>query len=607
MTRPNLLLRLAGAALPAALLLLAAPPARAQNVYPRLALYCLIPHDGYPFVDSTGTLDPVTISQVARYEEIVLSASPVTEYHPEILAALRAQNPRFKALAYVTGEDVYPVNDADSLVHFPTRYYHMVRDLDGLLYNRGGGLYGSYRVNLAKRDAQGHLIVAESIADLFYNAIVSTGIWDGMFVDLYCDDIGWTQSPAESIDYVRAGYTDQGTFLQSYSAGADTLASRLRRLCGSSTILVGNCGQGTRYALFNGWMRENFPYQNGATWYENMFRAVGGYFTDDASFRQPTNNFIFTMVGGLFPYTADNLRKERFGLASATLGEGFGVFGPGDSYVMDAPFYQWWFDEYAVDLSTGRASGLLQDTDWLGAALGPWYQMIWVGTNPDAVSNPDFETSVTDGWTFYVDPAVSASLTRDATTAGHGASSARVTILRAGTVNWHVTYGSSGSIPLYTGQNYAATFWARASSPRRIMVVAGSTGYSGPYRYVDVGTDWKQYQVALVPQSPGTGKLMFFLGLDAGDVWIDDAHLQAGASALYRRDFLNGSVLVNPSSQSLTVPLGGTWRHILGTVDPVTNDGASVTDETVPPSDARFLLRRDLIPPAAVRDLRLQH
>ncbi len=606
MTRSSLLRRPLRVALLVLALSLPALPAQAQRTYPRLGLNCLIPGTGWPFLDASGNLDPVAVGQVSRYEQIVLSASPISEYHPEILAALRAVNPRLKALAYVTAGDIYEVSAADSLVHYPTRYNHMIRDLDGYLYNKGGGRYSYYRVNLAKRDDRGRLVVAESIAQLIKDAVVSTGIWDGLFVDLYCDDIGWTQAPNESIDFVRAGYDDLGTFLQSYSEGGDTLASRLRQLCGPGYILVGNCGQGTRYALFNGWMRENFPYQNGGTWYENMFRAVGGYFTDDASFRRPTNNYMLTMMMGVLPYTAENMRKARFGLGSATLGEGFGVFGSSDGLVKTVPFFQFWFDEYAVDLATGRSSDRLQDTGWLGEARGPWYQMIWVGNAPDAVSNPGFESSVTDGWSFYAHPSVSATVRRDTAGAGQGSASAHVSIAAAGTVDWYVTFASVGALSLTTGQEYSATFRARASTPRRITVVAGSTGYSGAYRYVDIGTEWKQYQVALQPMTSGSGRLQFFLGRDAGDVWIDDAHLQAGVTTIYRRDFLNGSVLVNPSAQALTVPLGGTWRRIIGTADPATNDGATITEETIPPSDARFLLGRDVVPPAAVRDLRIQ-
>jgi len=57
--------------------------------------------------------------------------------------------------------------------------------------------------------------------------------------------------------------------------------------------------------------------------------------------------------------------------------------------------------------------------------------------------------------------------------------------------------------------------------------------------------------------------------------------------------------------QALTVPLQASFRKILGTVDPTVNDGTWVTEVTVPPSDAIFMIGRDVSPPAAPRDLRL--
>ena len=52
------------------------------------------------------------------------------------------------------------------------------------------------------------------------------------------------------------------------------------------------------------------------------------------------------------------------------------------------------------------------------------------------------------------------------------------------------------------------------------------------------------------------------VGGEAGDVWIDDAHFQQGATSLWRRDFQNGIVLVNPASQTLSAPLGATPKYV---------------------------------------------
>jgi len=595
------------AALPVALLFALALPARAQVVYPRLGLPGEIHEDGRPYLDASGNLDLTVIDAVSRYDVVNLDVSPITEYHPEILAALRARNPRFKALGYVLGTDIWEVNAADSLVHFPTRYNHLVRDLDGYLYDRTGGYYDLCRVNVAKRDPTGRFVVAEAVVDLFYDAIVSTGLWDGLFVDVFCDGIEWSQSPAESIDVQRAGYPDAASFNAAWLAATDTMASRLRRRCGPDFILAGNCGSGTKYGTFNGWTRENFPFQQGGNWYENMFRQVGGYFADEARFRAPTHNFIFSPTAGTNPYEPTTTRRMRFALGSAALGTGFALIGDGNRLLLDPPFDTWWFDEYAVDLATGRASSRRADTGWLGEASGAWYQMIWAGTGPDAVTNPDFESSVSDGWVLWADASVPATVTWDTTSAARGRASARVHVPNAGAEEWHVTFRTVGTLTMQPGQSYSATFWAKSSKPRRITVVAAVPGTSYVLSSREVDVTWRQYQVVLVPRVGCTAQLHFFLAAADGDIWLDDVHLQAGATNLYRRDFQNGTVLVNPAAQALTVPLGTSFRKILGTTDPLVNDGSWVTEATVPASDALFLIGRDIVPPAKPRDLRIVH
>lgn len=599
------------AALAAGLLLLATARAESQP-FPRLGLYGSVSGDGTPYILAGGALNESALDQAARYDQVILDVNPITPYRPDVLAALRARNPNIRALAYVLGHDIWNAADSDSLNHYPTRYRRIVRDLDGFLYNQlNGDHYPGANVNLARRDGAGRYVVAEALADLFAD-VLATGHWDGMFIDVYCPTISWGQDATRQIDFVRAGYPSLSAFDAAWTAGTDTLANRLRRLAPGGMILVGNCAQSSHQVSLNGWMRENFPFQNGGTWYDNMLNEQHGYFADDRNFVQPTSNWIFSaLVGGDgAQYSALNARKVRFGLGSAALGEGFGVFGPSDRNVQTAPYHQWWYDEYAVDLGSGHASPSLAHTGWLGAPLGPVWQMIWAGTGPDACPNPGFESSVTTGWGFTSFAPAVATVARDASTAAVGAASARIHVTTPSTVDWHVGYVSTGSLTLIAGLGYSATFWARAVPERSIAVVATrSGGGSLANRRVTIGTEWRQYQVVLQPAQSGLSSLQFYLGDVAGDVWLDDVHFQQGATNLYRRDFANGIVLVNPSDQSLQVPLGESFRRILGTVDPATNDGAVVTQVTVPASDARFLLRTsiappDTIPPARVLDAR---
>ena len=571
--------------------------------YPKLGLCGMINGLGYPYIFPNGVLNAAMLDSVARYDEVILDVSPITEYRPDVLAALRARHPSITLIAYVLAEGIWPVADDDSLVHYPTRYRRLIRDLNGFLYNRSGGHYGPANVNMAKRDASGRYVVAEGLADLFYDAIVRPGIWNGIFLDALCERVGWTQTPAESIDFQRAGYATLAAFDAAYQTGTEVLANRLRTLVGPSYLLTGNCGPGTKYTTLNGWMRENFPNQNGGNWYENMFRDPGGYFIDEARFRTPRHNYIFSIAEPpSAPYTAHNARKVRFGLASATLGEGFGLFAVAGRSVNEYNYSSWWYDEYAVDLVTGRSSGQLAHTGWLGQPLGPASQMIWTGTGPDAVANPGFETDVTTGWTFVA--GVPATISRDPSTAAVGSASARVNVVTAGDFDWRVNLGTVGTIPVTTGGTYSATFWAKASSPRQLPVVLSTTsGGEVARRTVDLTTQWRRYQAVLIPGGSGNGRPVFFLAGTAGTVWLDDVHFQAGTSNFWRRDFQNGMVLINPSAIPLTAPLERTYRRIIGVVDPAVNNGQSISQATIAAQDALFLLGGDVTPPAAILDL----
>ena len=565
--------------------------------------------DGYPLWDSTGTVNPTVLDQIARYHEVILDASPITPYRPDVALAIRARRPDIRLLAYVSGQNIWFSNDPDSLVHFPTRFWRTVRDLDGFLYNTSGGLYGSATnqagdVNLAKY-VNGHYVVAEAIADLFYDAIVKTGIWDGVFVDCFCDNMLWMEAAGEYVNVTRAGYPDRTTFAAAWKAGTDTLAARLRRLSGPTQILVGNCAQGTKYAVFNGWMREGFPYQDGGTWYTNMYMDPGGYFLDEQRFLPLRTNYIYSACSGVnTPYTADNTRKVRFGLGSASLGEGYGAFGNGPRISRNEQYMAWWYDEYAVDLSTGRSSALMRDTGWLGQPITGQYQMVWVGPTQDAVTNPGFETDVTTGWRFW--NVHGASLTRDTTTAGAGSSSAHFAVPIADpTYPYTVAYGTTASIPVTAGGQYAATFWAKASVPRSIVVSAGYASGNGSFvtSKLQLTTQWKRYQVVLIPMGSGNAVLDLHLAGETGDVWFDDVHFQQGVYSVYRRDFQNGIVLVNPGASAQNVTLEAPFRRITGSVDPTVNNGANSTSQMVGSQDALFLIGTDRTPPASIQDL----
>jgi len=584
--------RIAAAAL---CLLLLPGAARAQTgnsqaPHPRLGLYGNATGSGFPFVRADHTINPTLLDSVARYDTVILPASPFTEYNPQVLAGLRARHPGIKLYAYVQGDFAYVSAVADSFVHIPTRHYRLVRDLGGFLYDRVGLPFAQANINLANRDTKGHYAIADSMADFFANAVWRTGLWDGIFLDRFCTNIEWQQTPAESLDFARAGYATLVAFDTAWAAGSNELAARLRADVGAAPVLVGNCGQSTQYATMNGWMHEDFPNQNGGTWNQNFFRNPGGYTADEAHFRAPQSDWLVAWPTDLaHPYNTDGTRRARYTLGTASLEDGFATINPPDLDV-NRNYLDWWYDEYAVDLTTGRASGRLTDAGWLGAALGAYTSLPSLGPIDATGANPGFELN-TLGWTLV--STSGASLTRDLSNPIAGVASGHVSLPSAGTGTVSTRLTTLGYLTLWAGSSYRISFWIRAVAPRQVTVAAVDAYYGTDTWSAIVAptATWQHYDLDFVaPSSGAIPGLQFRLGGAADDVWIDDAHFTQSGVTLYQRNFQRGTVLVNPTAVPLSASLDHACRRILGTVDPLVNDGTAVTLATVPPFDALFLL-----------------
>ena len=569
---------------------LAAGPARAGDDYPRLGLYGHTVLAGQPVLQPNGQLDAALLDNIARHHMVVLDATPFTEYRRDMLPALRDRRYGIKVLGYIQADYIINASQADSNVHVPTRIRILVRNLNGFLFNQNGNEYDTANINLAKRDGQGRFVVAEAMADFFVNEVLVPGGWDGIYFDRFCSTLSWMQVPGELVDYTRAGYPSFAAFDAAWSAGTDTLANRIRRLAGSKPIFIGNCGNGNKYAAFNGWMRENFPYQGGGSWQTNMYLQPGGYLYDMDHYDGPYAGWMTAWpTDNATPYSAENMRRARYVLGTAALGDGYGSLNPPDINPMTG-YMNWWYDEYAVSRVAGLSTTAIGNTGWLGQPSGPYRQMMWIqpGVEDAGMPNPGFETSLS-GW--VLQSWVGATAAQDVGNAADGAAAVRITV-PAGASDPSSTRITGTTSVAYVNDQYSATFWAKASVPRSIgvLTVNPSSGVPVWWNLLDIDTTWRRYQVVFNGTS-GNVKLEFRLGAFAGDVWLDDVHFQRGVPNIYRRDFDYGVVLVNPANKTWNVALERSYRRITGLRDPSVNNGLESSTFSMPPTSALFLLK----------------
>jgi len=615
-------------------------------------------------------LNEDVMNAYARFPHLILPAMPLSDERPDILTSLRQRNPEVVIHAYVMGHTTWCPRDANGNIGYSVNtyyrdYYLAVTDgdpscdstsnrflwmQDGILASEQPHNLG-INVNLAHRvqnpDTTYTYDVAEALAETMYEYGRADRNWNGIFIDVYCPGIMWMESSGHLFDYARSGYgndnadpANRSAFDAGWQAGFLRLSERLRELAVAdghpNYPISGNCGQApaTLHPILNGWMREGFPFQNSyagsADFYSNLLAWPWGLLHQDRNFRSPQFNYIFTAAnwsGGMTnepddeQYNSFNQRKMRFGLASVSLGNGQHAFHHSSGNPANGYWFNWWYDEYAVNTSVpqsdpnwGRSTIGATNTGWLGSALGPAYAHLAnsYATQPDLLTTnqgfENFANGAFTNWTQFINPGTTNSVVQDTQTFVEGSASAKITITHPGS-NPMISL-VNGSFPVTAGVQYSITFWAKASAPLPVQVSFWS-GSSGAVQSIPVDTTWRQYQ-AVVRSLTSTGSTGVAIGLghQAGTYWIDNIHVQSGATAVWRRDFENGIVLVNPGAIAQTIALERPYRKILGTVNPQLNDGSRVSSLTLAGTntgggigDGIFLLTLDETPPSSIDDL----
>lgn len=394
---------------------------------------------------------------------------------------------------------------------------------------------------------------------------------------------------ARTIDVDRSNtlVTDYEDFDAAWGAGVLEFETQLRSLLGLDRVIMGNCAM-PNYGLLNGTDFEDFPDSTGTwfsqPWAQTVFgpSPLGSYLDWLSNAQQPDLTTILTHA-----FDTDSpvdYRKMRFGLCTALMNDGFFAC----ETTAAAQGEQVYFDEYD---DAGR------DPGYLGQPEGP-AQRVLAGLSSSSLVSAGFDAA-SDLTTFKLnEPAgYSARATIDTTDAAVGAGSLRVDVTQTGGNALALHVALTHPVSATAGTQYTLSFWAKADSARTICPWVQQSNPSVTwlnFHGVSLSTGWQHIVVSATATAGGSGGTLFFpVGQSVGSVWFDDVKLQRGTADVWRRDFTGGVALVNASPVSVTVPLGGVFRHINGTQVPSVNDGSLVDTVVVPSMDGVVLIRPD--------------
>jgi hypothetical protein len=345
---------------------------------------------------------------------------------------------------------------------------------------------------------------------------------------------------------------------------------------------------GTMHEYFpSGWTSPDPGNPYGYNWTDEMLSLPGGYLVapfNPTPYRVSILNADWTGTAEApNPRSADFERHKRFTLASTLMGDGYYSLDPAAM----GHGALWWEPEFD---HAGRGQG------YLGYPLGAM-QRIGVPTGPERIVNGGFATALTPWQAQPTNATGTVSL--DAASYHSAPTSARITIT-------NLPNPSMGNmkltqiVPVQGGAGYTLSFWARASVAQQMLlhIYASSCPSSRCLNptTVQLTTAWQRFEIPFVSSGTANGGLDFFVSR-VGSVWLDDVSLRAGDTSVYRRDFENGTVILNYTTAPYTVDLGGSYRRLSVPGNPLYN-GATVTSETLAPSDARILLTTSSPSPA---------
>lgn len=418
------------------------------------------------------------------------------------------------------------------------------------------------------------------------------GSWDGLFIDnLFARTnphiLGAFDPGSFDADYNRNGLRDEtleGTHEMTAAASIRTLRA-LRDRFDDAESLIGNSGyfpelalaphvNGYVFEMFNNaWYRDGDPEQfSEATW----GTTLGVYKQIAEIVRRPA--VLIMEASGLHPGEVEDakgnyraprpvdVRLQRLALGTALLGDGFYEYDLFDMRSAPVIFDEWCVDPDGAALDTGVGKG------WLGAALGPASEIL-EDVRP-IVSKP--ERTVVNG---------REGKTLTVACGRNLSGSSRQYVFE---FDWEITETIRTGAGIAILKDPGPRDWTQLAP-----FLVGLKGHSRLH----------------VTAKPGQTVTLAVYIPQAGAVAISNLRIYSARGGIFRRDFSNGVVFVNATTEArelgaseLSRPLPRSdLRRISGKLDRATNNGEPVGSSlTIGPADAIVLRAAHLEVPVGI-------
>jgi len=281
---------------------------------------------------------------LAKWDAVVLDADQQARY-PDRVRRLRQLNPSIKILAYLASEEIsssrfsepsdYPGAKLASRIQ-PQWY---VLDASGAHANFWPG---SSLLDVTDRGptAADGTRWNQFLPQFIHDEIMSSGLWDGVFLDNTFDNISYFAKSAVDLD--RNGTADASAVADAAWRAGMTKMLQLVQSRNPGAIVMGN-GGAVYASQLNGAFFEHFP---SYSWGPN-FKELR-----DAASKARSPNYTGLNTNTDNQDRPGDYKLMRYGLTSALAGGVWYSFDKGDW----GHNVLWWYDEYTATLGAERAA-----------------------------------------------------------------------------------------------------------------------------------------------------------------------------------------------------------------------------------------------------------